>query len=83
MVGDDAGIITAEHFKTHRGTPSGGNQAPHYLGLQQVVVGVVVPLAQEHKVSASQTFDQTWPIDELGRGDAKNTPGERMISTKR
>ncbi len=45
MIGDRTGVVEAEHLKTHCGTPIGGNQAPHYVGLQQVMVGVVMALA--------------------------------------
>jgi len=83
MVGDRAGIVETEHFKTHCRTASNSNQAPEYFGLQQVMVRVVVPLAEKDEISAGQTFDQSLTIDESGRGDVPDTPGERMISTQR
>jgi hypothetical protein len=82
MVGDSANVFEAEHFKTHCGTSSNGNQAPEHISLQQVMVGVVMPLAEKEKISASQTFDQTLTIDESGGRDVPDTPGERMISTQ-
>jgi hypothetical protein len=45
MVGDRAGVVEAEHFKTHCGMSSNDNQASEHFGLQQVVIGVVMPLA--------------------------------------
>jgi len=83
MVGDRAGIVETEHFKTHCRTASNSNQAPEYFGLQQVMVRVVVPLAEKDEISAGQTFDQSLTIDESGRGDVPDAPGERMISTQR
>ena len=83
MVGDRAGIVETEHLKTHCRTASNSNQAPEYFGLQQVMVRVVVPLAEKDEVSASQTLDQALAIDESCGSDVPNTPGERMISTQR
>ena len=79
MSGNNACVINAEHFKTHCGTPSNGDQAPEDFGLQHVMVRVVMPLAEKDEISASQTFDQSLAIDELGGGDVPNAAGERMI----
>ena len=81
MVGDRAGIVEPEHFKTHCGTSSNSNQAPEYFGLEQMMVGVIMALAEKYEISATQTFDQTPAINELGGRDVPNMPGERMIST--
>jgi hypothetical protein len=51
------------------------------LGLQHVMVGVVMSLAEKDEISASQTLDQSLAIDESVGGDVPNTSGERMIST--
>src|SRR6185312_6408413 len=83
MVGDSGSVVKAEHLKTHCGTSSNGNQAAQHFGLQQMMVGVVMPLAEEEEVSASQTGDETRVLNKAGRGDVPNTPGERMISTQR
>ena len=83
ILGDSAGVVETEHFKTDCGTPSDGDQAPEHFGLQHVMVGVVVPLAEQDEISAGQTFDQTLPSDESGGGDLPNTTGERMISAQR
>ena len=83
MSGDNAGVVKAEHFKTHCGMSSKGDQAAKHFGLQQVMVRVVVPLAEKDEISAGQTFDQSLTIDESGRGDVPDAPGERMISTQR
>jgi hypothetical protein len=82
MVGDSGGVVKAEHFKAHGGTASGGDEATKHFGLQQVMVGVVVSLAEKEKISASQTADKTPTIYESGRGDVPDTPGERMILTQ-
>jgi len=82
MVGDSAGVVKAEHFKAHGGTASGGDEATEHFGLQPVMVGVVMSLAEKEEISASQTDDETLAIHESGRGDVPNTPGERMISTQ-
>jgi len=82
MSGDNAGVVEAEHFKTHCGTSSNGEQAPDHFGLQHVMVRVVMALAEKDEISASQTLDQSLAIDELGGGDLPNTSGERMISTQ-
>ncbi len=81
MVSDRASIVKAEHFKTHCGTSSNGNQAPQHFGLQHVMVGIVMALAEKDEISASQTFDQSLAIDESGGGDVPNTSGERMVLT--
>ena len=81
MSGDNAGVVKAEHFKTHCGMSSKGDQAPKHFGLQHVMVGVVMPLAEKDEISASQTFDQSLAIDELLGDDVPNTSGERMILT--
>jgi hypothetical protein len=47
-----------------------------------VVVGVVVPLAEEHEISASQSGDKTLAIDKSRREHIPDTPGESMIPTK-
>jgi hypothetical protein len=83
MVGDNFSVVEAEHFKTDCGTSPNGNQTTEHFGLQQVMIRVVVPLAEKDEVSASQTFDQTLAIDESCGSDVPNTPGERMISAKR
>jgi hypothetical protein len=82
MLGESSSIVKAEHFKTHCGTSSNRNQAAEHFGLQQMMVGVVMPLAEEEEVSASQTGDETPVLNKSGRGDVPNTPGERMILTK-
>lgn len=81
MPGDRAGVVEPEHFKPHCGTSSNSNQAPEHFGLEKMMVGVIVPLAEKYEISANQTFDQTLAIDELGGGDVPDTTGERMIST--
>ena len=80
MLGDSAGVVEAEHFKTDCGTPSDGDQAAEHFGLKHVMVGVVVPLAEQDEISARQMFDQSMVIDESGGGDLPNTSGERMIA---
>ena len=82
MVGDRDGFVKTKHLKAHGGMASKGDQAAQHFGLQQVMVGVVVPLAEEEEISASQTGDETLAIDKSGRGDIPDTPGERMIPTK-
>jgi hypothetical protein len=63
MVGDRGGVVKAEHFKAHGGTASGGNEATEHLGLQQVMVGVVMALAEEEEISASLCAAVSqWPI---------------------
>jgi hypothetical protein len=81
MSGDNVGVVKAEHFKTHCGTSSNGNQTPKHFGLQHVMVGIVMPLAKKSEVGASQTFDQSLALDESVGGNVPNTSGERMIST--
>src|SRR5512145_1063555 len=81
MVGDGGGVVEAEHFEAHGGTASDGNKAAKHPGLQQVMIGIVMPLAEKEEISASQTADETLAINESGRGDFPNTPGEKMIST--
>ncbi len=83
MIGNRAGVVEAKHFETHCGTPPSGNQTPHHSGLQQMMVAVVMALAEKEEVSASQTFDQTLTIDESVGGDLPNSVGERMIPTQR
>ena len=80
MSGDSASVVAAEHFKTHCGTSSNGDQTPKHFGLQHVMVGVVMALAEKDEISAGQTFDQSLAIDESVGGDVPNTSGERMIS---
>jgi hypothetical protein len=81
MSGDNVGVVKAEHFKTHCGTSSNGNQTPKHFGLQHVMIRVVMALAEKDEVSASQTSDKSLAIDELLGRDVPNTSGERMIST--
>jgi hypothetical protein len=81
MLGDSAGIVEAEHFKTDCRTPPARNQAPKHFGLQLMMVEVIVPLAEQDEISARQTGDQSLAIDESGRGDVPDTAGEWMIST--
>jgi hypothetical protein len=83
ILGDSASVVEAEHFKTHCGTSSSGNQVPEHFGLELMMVGVVVPLAEQDEIRASQTFDQTLAIDESLGGDVPDTSRERMISTQR
>ena len=64
MSDDNACVVKAEHFKCHCGMSSNGDQAPKHLGLQHVMVGVVMPLAEKDEISASQTLDQSLAIDE-------------------
>jgi len=82
MVGDSGGVVKAEHFKAHSGTASGGDEATQYFGLQQVMVGVVMSLAEKEEISTSQTADKTAAIYKSCRGDVPDTPGERMILTQ-
>jgi len=82
MVGDSGSVVNAEHFKTHCRPPSIGDDAAEHFGLQHVMVRVIMALAEENEISASQTRDETLAINESGGGDVPNTPGERMISTK-
>ena len=83
MVGDRAGVVETEHLEAYGGTASDGDQAAQHFGLQQVMVGVVVPLAEEKEIGASQTADETLAIDKSGRGNIPDTPAERMMPTKR
>jgi hypothetical protein len=82
MAGDCGGVVKAEHFKGHGGTASNGDEAAEHFGLQQVMVGVVMLLAEKEEISASQTDDETPAINESGRGDIPNKPDERVISTE-
>jgi hypothetical protein len=82
MVGDSAGVVKAEHFKAHGRTAPGGDEATEHFGLQQVMVRIVMSLAEKEKISASQTDDEALTIDESGRGNVQNTPGERMTLTQ-
>jgi hypothetical protein len=81
VFGDNAGVVKPEHFKPHCRTTSNGDQAPEHFGLQHVMVGIVMALAEKDEISASQRFDQSLAIDELLGGDVPNTSGERMILT--
>ena len=82
MVGDRAGVVKTEHLKAYGRTASEGNQAAQHFGLQQMMVGVVVPLAEKKEIGASQTGDETLAIDKSGGGNIPDTPAQRMISTK-
>jgi hypothetical protein len=82
VVGDSGGVVKAEHFKAHGGTASGSDETTKDFGLQQVMIGVIMALAEKEEISVSQTDDETLAIHESGRGDVPNTPGERMISTQ-
>jgi hypothetical protein len=82
MVGDSFSVVKPEHFKTHCGPSSSSNEAAEHCGLQQVMVGVIMALAEEKEISASQTGQETLAINESAGGDVPNTPGERMISTE-
>ena len=75
MVGDRAGVIEAEHFESHCWTSPSGDQAPQHFGLEQVVVGVIMPLAEKDEISARQTGDHARGIDEPGGGDVPYAPG--------
>ena len=76
------GVVKTEHLKSYGRTASKGDQAAQHFGLQQVMVGVVMPLAKEKEISASQTADETLAIDKSGGGNIPDTSAERMISTK-
>jgi hypothetical protein len=49
MPGDRGGVVKAEHFKSHGGTASERGQAAEHLGLQQVMIGVIMPLAEKQE----------------------------------
>ena len=82
MVGDCIGVVKTEHLEADGGTASKGDQAAQHFGLQQVMVEVVVPLAEEEEISASQTGDETLAIDKSGRGDIPDPSAERMMPAK-
>jgi hypothetical protein len=82
MFSDRAGVVKTEHLKAHGGTASNRDEAAEHFGLQQVMVGVVMPLAEEEEICASQMDDETLAIDKSGRGDIPDAPGERMIPTQ-
>ena len=64
MLSDGFGVVKAEHFEAHSGTASHGDDTPNHFGLQTVMVGVVMSLAEKDEISASQTGNQTLAIDE-------------------
>ena len=82
MIGDRLGVVKTEHLEADGGTASKGDQAAQHFGLQQVMVEVVVPLAEEEEIGASQTADETLAIDKSGGGNIPDTPAERMMLTK-
>jgi hypothetical protein len=47
------------------------------------MVRAVMTLTKENEISASQMGDKTLAIDKSAGGNLPNTPGKRMISTKR
>jgi hypothetical protein len=64
MFSDSFGVVKAEHFEADSGTASHGDDTPNHFGLQQVMVGIVMSLAEEDEISASQTGNQNLAIDE-------------------
>jgi hypothetical protein len=82
MVGDRVGVVKTEHLEAYGGTASQGDQAAQHFGLQQVMVGVVVSLAEEKEIGANQTGYEILAIDKSGGGDIPDTPAERMMPTK-
>ena len=82
MIGDRLGVVKTEHLEAYGGTASKGDQAAQHFGLQQVMVEVVVPLAEEEEIGASQTADETLAIDKSGGGNIPDTPAQRMMPAK-
>jgi len=82
MLRDSIGVVEAEHFEAHSGTAPHRDETPDHFGLQAVMVGIIMPLAEEDEISASQMGNQSLSIDEYARGDVPNTSGERMITTQ-
>ena len=80
VVGDGAGVVEAEHLETNGGPAAGGDQAAQHLGLQPVVVRIVVLLAEEHEVGASQTDHEAPVIDEFAGRHVPDAASERMVA---
>jgi hypothetical protein len=80
MLGDHASVVRPEHFKADRGSPSKVNHAPEDFGLKQMVIGVIVSLAEKDKIGAGQTVEENLAIDESGCGDVPDAPSQRVIS---
>jgi hypothetical protein len=55
----DGGLLLhVEHLEGEHGRVARGGEAPHQPGLQEVVVGVVVPLAQQHEARPGERLQQ-------------------------
>jgi hypothetical protein len=80
MLGDHASVVQSEHFKPDCGTPSTVNHAPEDFGLKQMMIGVIVALAEKDKSGAGQTLKENLAIDEARCGDVPDAPSQRVIS---
>ena len=69
MSGDSCGIVEPEHFEAHGRTASKSNQAANHFGLQKMMIRIVMLLTEKHKVSPSQTGNETSVIDKPCGGD--------------
>ena len=83
MLGDGGGIVKAEHFKAHGGTASSRDEAAEHFGLQQMMVGVVVPLAEEDEASGRHARGERRRLDEPRGHDVPDLAGEGMIDAGR
>jgi hypothetical protein len=45
------------------------------LGLQKVMVGVIMPFTEKQEMGVRQTRDESWAVDESGRGRIPDTAG--------
>src|SRR5213076_14314 len=63
VAGDRRGVIGREHLEAHRGATARRDQPAQQAGLDGVVLGIVVPLAQQDEPRGGET------AGEVGRGD--------------
>ena len=75
MSGNRRGIVKAKHFKADGGTAPSRKQAAEHLGLQKVMVGVIMPFTEKQEMGVRQTRDESWAVDESGRGRIPDTAG--------
>ena len=83
MVGDRVGVVKTEHLEAYGGTASQGDQAAQHFGLQQVMVGVVVSLAEEKEIGANQTGYEILAIDKSGGGRRESVRSDDHGNAKR
>lgn len=76
-------LARVEHLPHERGPSAAGREALHDPGLQAVVVGVVVLLAEQYEARRSNPLDHRLRRDALAGGHVEQNAHERMVGRER